>query len=148
MTRINSNALVNITPHLIGCQKFATVYSRIFCQKSIIILRKQGKSAFIISYYIIWGLLYHCSGKTVPYLGKHSASITWRSLRQLKIQKQTASHSGTKNWKNQTETNYRNVFYLCGFYQCVNSGESLTNWVKHSGLYVRFARDSPKLTHE
>ena len=23
-----------------------------------------------------------------------------------------------------------NEFYFCGFYQCVNSGESLTNWVK------------------
>ena len=25
---------------------------------------------------------------------------------------------------------YRNEFYFCGFYRCVNSGESLTNWVK------------------
>ena len=41
---------------------------------------------------------------------------------------------------------YRNEFYFCGFYQCVNSGESLTNLVKPKasvkGLYVKFVSDS------
>ena len=41
---------------------------------------------------------------------------------------------------------YRNVFYFCGFYQCVNAGESLTNWVKPKGLYVKFVSDSPEFT--
>ena len=32
-------------------------------------------------------------------------------------------------------------------YQCVNSGKSLTNWIKPKGLYVKFVSDSPKFTH-
>ena len=32
----------------------------------------------------------------------------------------------------------RNEFYFCGFYRCVNSGETLTNWVKPEGFYVKF----------
>ena len=39
---------------------------------------------------------------------------------------------------------YRNEFYFCGFYRCVNSGEPLTNWVKPQGLYVKFVSDSPE----
>ena len=31
---------------------------------------------------------------------------------------------------------YRNELYFCGFYRCVNSSESFTNWVKPEGLWV------------
>ena len=31
---------------------------------------------------------------------------------------------------------YRNAFYFCGFHRCVNTRESLTNWVKSGVLYV------------
>ena len=42
----------------------------------------------------------------------------------------------TKVWS-RWYMDYRNEFYFCGFYRCVNSGESLTIWVKPKGLYVR-----------
>ena len=35
---------------------------------------------------------------------------------------------------------YRND-HFCGFYRCVNSGESLKNWVKTKRLYVKFVSD-------
>ena len=38
-------------------------------------------------------------------------------------------------------------FDFCGFYRCVNSGESLTNWLKHEGLYVKFVSDLPEFTY-
>ena len=37
---------------------------------------------------------------------------------------------------NDMELEYRNEFF-CGFYRCVISGESLTNWVEPKGLYVK-----------
>ena len=42
---------------------------------------------------------------------------------------------------------YRNEILFFVFYRCVNSGESLTNWIKHEGLYVKFVSDSPEFTH-
>ena len=42
---------------------------------------------------------------------------------------------------------YRSEVYFCGFYRCVNSGESLTNGVKPESLYVEFVSDSPEFTH-
>ena len=42
---------------------------------------------------------------------------------------------------------YRNEILFFGFYRCVNSGESLTNWIKPGGLYVEFVSDSPEFTH-
>ena len=41
---------------------------------------------------------------------------------------------------------YRNELYFCGFYRCVNSGESLTNRVKPKGLYVKSVSDSQECT--
>ena len=37
----------------------------------------------------------------------------------------------------------RNEILFFGFYRCVNSGESLTNWIKPEGLYVKYVSDSP-----
>ena len=42
---------------------------------------------------------------------------------------------------------YRNDFYFCGFYQCVKSGESLTNRVKAEGLYVKFVSGLHEITY-
>ena len=42
---------------------------------------------------------------------------------------------------------YRNEILFFGFYQCVDSGESLTNWIKPRGLYVKFVSDSPEFTY-
>ena len=42
---------------------------------------------------------------------------------------------------------YRNEFYFCGFYRCVNSGESLINLVKPKGLYVKFVSYSLEFTY-
>ena len=39
------------------------------------------------------------------------------------------------------------MILFCGFYRCVNWGESLTNCVKPEGLYVKFVSDSPEFTH-
>ena len=36
---------------------------------------------------------------------------------------------------------------VCGFYRCVNSGKSLTNWVKPEELYVKFVSDSLEFTN-
>ena len=33
---------------------------------------------------------------------------------------------------------YRNELYFFGFYRCLNSSKSLTNWVKPKVLYVKF----------
>ena len=50
------------------------------------------------------------------------------------------------SWQFLALIHYRNDFYICGVYGCVNSGESLSNWVKQEGLYVKFVNDSPEFT--
>ena len=49
----------------------------------------------------------------------------------------------------------RNEFYFCGFYWCVNTGKSLTNWIKpEDGFiqpkegFIQFVSDSSAFTHQ
>ena len=60
-----------------------------------------------------------------------------------------ASLNVNKIHKNKIHLYYRNEFYFCGFYWCVNSVESLTNWVKPKGFFgfTQFVSDLPEFTH-
>ena len=42
---------------------------------------------------------------------------------------------------------YRNDFYFSGFYRCENTSKSLTNWIKPTGFYIKFASDLLASTH-
>ena len=55
-----------------------------------------------------------------------------RHARPLKQQQQKKK----KKKRGENPVYYMNEFYFCGFYRCVNFGESLINWVKPEGLYV------------
>ena len=39
-----------------------------------------------------------------------------------------------------------NTVFL-GNYLCINSGNSLTNWIKSEGLYVKFVSELPEFIH-
>ena len=96
---------------------------------SVVVIRKLNSQCLVSMIY-----QFHYVQWNIPFL-----SVRLKSLCTMVC---PTSMSTLENWMY-----YRNEILFFGFYQCVNSGESLTNWIKPRGLYVEFVNDSQEFTH-